>query len=197
MVQSPSFNSSTHLNAVCRLKKPLYGLKQATRAWHSKITQYLHRISFRMSKSDNSLYIRSDSASLFVIIIYLDDLVIGGEHLIEINKVKSLLSDKFEMMDMKELHYFLGIEVIRTSARIMISQRHYILNLLQKFGMTQCKSVATPLDRNLKLDADSDTKACEPTQYRQLIRSLIYLTITQQCESVRKQRERIAQQTRA
>ena len=85
-----------------------------------------------MSKSDNSLYIRSDSASPIVIIIYVDDLVIGGEHLVEINKVKSLLSDKFEMTDMKELHYFLVIEVIRILAGIMISQWHYILNLLYK-----------------------------------------------------------------
>ena len=103
----------------------------------------------------------------------------GGEHLVAINKVKSLLSEKFEMTDMKELHYFLGIEVIWTPARIMISQRHCILNLLYKFRMAKCKSVPTPLDRNLNLDLDSGTIACEPTQYRQLIRSLIYLTITQ------------------
>ena len=81
------------------------------------------------------------------------------------------------MTDMKELHYFLGIEVIRTLAGIMISQWHYILNLLYKFEMAECKSVATPLDRNLNLDADSGTKACESTQYRQRIGSLIYLTI--------------------
>ena len=59
-----------------------------------------------MSKLDNSLYIRSDSTSLIVIIIYVEDPVIGGEHLVDINKVKFLLSDKFEMTDMKELHYF-------------------------------------------------------------------------------------------
>ena len=131
-----------------------------------------------MSKSDNSLYVRHDSRSLIVIILYVDDLVIGGESLVDINKVKSLLSGKFEMTDMKELHYFLGIEVIWIPAGIMISQRHYILNLLYKFGMTECKSIATPLDRNLKLDADSGTDECELTQYQQLIGSLIYLTIT-------------------
>ena len=70
-----------------------------------------------MSKSDNSLYIRSDSESPIVINLYVDDLVIGGEHLVDINKVKYLLSDKFEMTDMKELNYFLGIEVIRTPGR--------------------------------------------------------------------------------
>ena len=81
------------------------------------------------------------------------------------------------MTDMKELHYFLGIEVIRTPTKKMISQQHYILNLLYKLGMAECKSVATPFDRNLKLDADSDTKACEPSQYRQLIRSLYRIRV--------------------
>ena len=163
MVQPPGFESNIHRKAIYQLKKPLYGLKQAPRAWHSKITQYLHRIGFRMSKSDNSLYVRSNSKSPIIIILYVDDLVIEGEHLIDINKVKSLLSNKFEMTDMKELHYFLGIEVIWTPVGLMISQRHYILNLLYKFGMTKCKSVATPLDRNLKLDTNSSTTECEPT----------------------------------
>ena len=86
MVQPPDFNSSTHLKVVCRLKKPLYGLKQAPHAWHLKITQYLHRIGFRMSKSDNSLYIRSDSESLIVIILYVYDLVIGVEYLVDIKR---------------------------------------------------------------------------------------------------------------
>ena len=80
---------------------------------------------------------------------------------------------------MHELHYFLNIEVIRTPVGIMLSQRHYILNLLYKFDMTECKPVSTPLDQNLKLDAASRTEECEPTQYRHLISSLIYLTITQ------------------
>ena len=58
---------------------------------------------------------------------------------------------------MHELHYFLGIEVIRTPLGILISQWHYILNLLCKFEMTECKPMSTPVDRNLKLDADSGT----------------------------------------
>ena len=131
-----------------------------------------------MSKTDNSLFTRSDSKGQVFIIIYVDDLVIGGEHLADIEHIKKLLSSRFEMTDMKELHYFLGIEVIRTPDGIMLSQKHYILNLLYKFGMTQCKPVTTPLDRNLKLDADSGTRECEPTHYRQLVGSLIYLTIT-------------------
>ena len=81
-------------------------------------------------------------------------MVIGGEHIVDTNNIKKLLSSRFEMKDMKELHYFLGIEVIRTPDGIMLSQRHYILNLLYKFGMTECKPITTSLDRNIKLDVE-------------------------------------------
>ena len=59
-----------------------------------------------------------------------------------------------------------------------MSQRHYVLNLLYKFGLTECKPVSTALDQNLKIDADSGTAVCNPTQYRQFTGNLIYLTIT-------------------
>ena len=50
------------------------------------------------------------------------------------------------MKDTKEFHYFLGIEVIWTPNDILISQQHYILNLLFKFGMIECKPMTTPPD---------------------------------------------------
>ena len=89
-----------------------------------------------MSKSDTSLYMWNELDSLIVIMLYLDDLVIGEKGLAKLTKVKSLLSGRFEMKDLHKLHYFLGIEVIRTPVGIMISQRNYILNLLYKCGMT-------------------------------------------------------------
>ena len=140
------------------------------------ITQSLHRIDFRMSKFDNLLFIRSNSSGLIFIIIYVDDLVIGGEHLTDINKVKMLFSGKFEMKDISELHYFLGIKVIRTGNDIMVSQCHYIFNLLFKFSMGDHKPISTPLSRNLKLHADFGTP-CELAQYRQIIGSLICLPV--------------------
>ena len=83
-----------------------------------------------MSKSDTSLYIWNELDSLIVIMLYLDDLVIGEKGLAKLAKVKSLLSGRFEMKDLHKLHYFLGIEVIRTPVKIMISERHNVLNLL-------------------------------------------------------------------
>ena len=122
MVQPPRFESGTHLIGVCQLKNPLYGLQQAPRTWHLKKTQYIHQMGFKMSKSDNSLFFENDTRGKLFLIIYVDDLVIGGVHIEDIKHTKKLLSSRFEMTNMKELHYFLGIEVIRTPNGIVISQ---------------------------------------------------------------------------
>ena len=177
MVLPPNFKSTSHPNVVCRFEKLDYGLKQAPRAWHSMIMQFLCRIGFWMSKSDNSLFIQGTSSGQIFLIIYIDNLVISGKHLVDINKVKMLLLGKFKMKDMNKLHYFLGIEVIQTSTSTMLSQCHYILNLLFKFGMMDHKPISTPLDQNMELHTDSGTPS-ELTQYHQIIGSLIYLTIT-------------------
>ena len=81
------------------------------------------------------------------------------------------------MKDLGEPHYFLGMEVIRTPEGILINQCHYVLSMLFKFGMAECKPISTPLDRTVKLRPDSG-KVCDPTRFRQIVGSLIYLTIT-------------------
>ena len=81
------------------------------------------------------------------------------------------------MKDLGDLHYFLAIEVIHTPENILLSQRHYVLNMLYKFGMTDCRPVSTPLDRNLKLHPDSGV-AYNETRFLQIVGSPIYFTIT-------------------
>ena len=61
-------------------------------------------------------------------------------------QVKMLLEQEFDMKDLGDLHYFLGIEIIRTSQGIWLSQRQYVLNMLDKYGMLDCKSISVPLD---------------------------------------------------
>jgi hypothetical protein len=177
MVQPLGFHSGTNTSAVCRLKKSLYGLKQAPRAWNAKITQRLRKMSFETSKSNSSLFIRKTRLGPISILLYVDDLVITGADLEEINRVKHQLAASFEMKDLGDLHFFLGIEVIRTPEGILMSQRHYALSMLFKFGMAECKTISTPLDRTDKFRPDSG-RVCDPTRFRQVVGSLIYLTIT-------------------
>ena len=122
------------------------------------------------------MFIRKGRLKPVSISLYVDDLVITGADLGEIDRVKQQLAASFDMKDLGDLHYFLGIEVIRTPEGILISQRHYVLSMLFKFGMADCKSISTPLDRPVKLHPDTG-KVCDLTRFRQMVRSLIYLTI--------------------
>ena len=99
---------------VCNLKKALYGLKQAPRAWMDRIIKFLQSIGFVISMADYSMYVKKRDASLVVIVIYVDDLIITGDDKAQIANVKKVLGDEFDMKDLGELMYFLGIEVIRT-----------------------------------------------------------------------------------
>ena len=134
-------------------------------------------MGFATSKSDSSLFIRQGRLGPVIILLYVNDLVITGADLGEIDGVKLQFAASFDMKDLGDLHYFLGIEVIRTPEGILISQRHYVLRILFKFEMADCKSASTPLDRTIKLRPDSG-KVCDPMRFRQIVGSLIYLTIS-------------------
>ena len=118
-----------------------------------------------MLKPDSSLFIRRGWNGLVSLLLYVDDLVITSADRDEIDHVKSQLAALFDMKDLGDLHYFLGIEVFRTLEGILISQWHYVLSMLFKFGMTECKSIASPLNRNVKFLPDS-RMACVPKLYR-------------------------------
>ena len=134
-------------------------------------------MGFMASKFESLLFIRNGLEGPVCILLYVDDLVITGPDLSTTSNVKSQLSKAFEIQDLGDLHYFLGIKVIHTPNGILLSQRHYVLKMLYKFGMTDCRPIATPLDKNLKLCSDLGT-ACNETRSQQIVGSLIYLTIT-------------------
>jgi hypothetical protein len=144
--QPLGYGDMSHPDYVCRLRKTLYGLKQAPRACHDKIAEYLVTIGFRMSDADHSLYVRKSDEGIVVITIYVDDMIVGGDNEKEVEHVKSLLKQKFDMKDLGELKFFLGIEVIRTPEGIWLLQRQYALDMLSKYGMVGCKPIFVPLN---------------------------------------------------
>eukprot|EP00253_Pinus_taeda_P029850 PITA_29850 len=95
-----------------------------------------------------------------------------------IKEIKWLMAQVSEMKDLRSLHYCLGLEVWRDTGQTFLTQGKYAISLLEKFGMDQCRSTATPLQQNLKLCSDDGTKEVDATMYRQLVGSFIYLTTT-------------------
>ncbi|WP_286489548.1 reverse transcriptase domain-containing protein, partial [Escherichia coli] len=178
MMQPPGYESDAHPNFVCRLRKALYGLKQAPRAWSNKIGEYLVTNGFQKFNANFSLYVKRTDRGIILLVIYVDDLIITGDSDVDIQDVRLLLRQKFEMKDWGELRYFLGIEVVRTPHGILLLQRQYGLDMLSKYGMTGCKPISVPLELNTQLSTDTSQLLEDPTMYRRIVGSLIYMTIT-------------------
>ncbi|GJR50686.1 ribonuclease H-like domain-containing protein [Tanacetum coccineum] len=106
---------------VCKLQKSLYGLKQTPRKWHQKLTSVLKVFGFEQSKNDFSLYTKSAGESFVVLLVYVDDILITGNDMTEINNCKKLLNSEFMIKDLGVLKYFLGIEAKCTATRKSIT----------------------------------------------------------------------------
>ena len=82
------------------------------------------------------------------------------------------------MKDLGFMHYFLGLKVWQSPKGIFLNQGKYVVEILKRFDMLKCKTMATPMETNLKLLSDESSKLVDVTQYRQIIGSLMYLTNT-------------------
>jgi hypothetical protein len=113
-------------------------------------------MGFASSSSDPSIYTTSEGDS-FIIGVYVDDLVLAGKNDKKMAEVKATLSTKFEMKDLGELHYFLGVKVVQNPEKntIWIGQQTYTNSILQIFGMENAKHVSTPVSFNEKLTSNS------------------------------------------
>ena len=178
VTQPPGFEMPNSENKVCKLKKALYGLKQAPRAWNKRIDSFLGSIDFKQCASDASMYVKMKDGKQVIIIIYVDDLVLTGDHEECIGQTQECLKTEFEMTDLGILHYFLGIEVWQTSVGIFMSQRKYATEILKTFGMMDSKSKSTPMESNCKLSQEDPSPMVDIRKYRQLVGSLIFLCNT-------------------
>ncbi|XP_058099004.1 uncharacterized mitochondrial protein AtMg00810-like [Magnolia sinica] len=125
-----------------------------------------------------TLFICRRSTGIMVLIVYVDDIVLSGSDSAGMRVVKDFLKTKFEIKDLGPLRYFLGIEVARSSSRLVLSQRKYALDLLMETGMLGCKPATTLIDTSQKVRPDDGALLTDPEMYRRLVGRLIYLTIT-------------------
>ncbi|XP_014491695.1 uncharacterized protein LOC106754209 [Vigna radiata var. radiata] len=130
------------------------------------------------SKSDHSLFIKRTSTSFTALLVYVDDIVLAGNSMEEINCIKGLLHKKFRIKNLGELKYFLGLEVARSKKGIHLCQRKYALDILEETGMQGCKPSSTPFLRDTNPLYRTDDYLDDPGPYRRMIRKLLYLTNT-------------------
>ncbi|XP_016177623.1 uncharacterized protein LOC107619899 [Arachis ipaensis] len=163
---------------VCKLEKSLYGLKQASRQWNFKLKFVLLELGYNQCKSDYSMFTKSQSTGFTVILVYVDDLVLAGDDLFKIERVKQTLHDRFRIKDIGDLKFFLGLEVARSSKGIALYQRKNVLDLLRDTGFKHCKPASTPMDYGAKLSKDDGDSLPDSSDYRKIIGKLLYLSNT-------------------
>ena len=149
---------------VCKLKKALYGLKQALRTWYGRIDSFLMSLGFIKSKVDSNLYYKIEDDDQVILVLYVADLFLTGNEKL-ITNCKKKLASEFKMKDLVQMHYFLGLEVWQNLNEICLSQGKCAVEILKRFGMMDCKSMATPMTTNPKL-CDTSSEIVNATLYR-------------------------------
>ena len=142
-------------NLVYKLEKSLYGIKQASCQQNAKLTSVLIGLGYVQSKSNYSLFTKCTFNGFTAILIHVDDLVLSGNNLDEIQHMKSFLDGKFKIKDSRALKFFLGMEVAQSQKDIVLYQRKYTLDFLSNSGMIRSKPITTPMHYALKLAKDS------------------------------------------
>jgi hypothetical protein len=142
--QPTGFTDPAHPNLVCRLHKSLYGLKQAPRAWYSRFATYLATLGFIEAKSDTSLFIFRRGSDTVYLLLYVDDIILTASSTELLRCTISVLQREFAMKDLGQLHHFLGITVERRPDGLFLHQRTYMLDILKRAVMVDCKPCTTP-----------------------------------------------------
>ena len=157
---------------VCRLNRSLYGLKQSGRNWNTLLHTFFIDHGFTQSQVDTCVYCKSVDGQMLVVLVWVDDIIVAASNDLLLCEIKNLLKSTFKMKDFGQISWFLGIQFIHENGCIKMNQTQYLVNLLKKYNMDQCKPRATPCE--LKLNFNSQAASEFSVKYRELVGSLIY-----------------------
>lgn len=176
MMQPPMYCNGEQ---VCRLKKSLYGLKQASRQWNKKLDFTLKEMGLVQSKQDLCIYYKiKDKDNMIFLAIYVDDLILFTNNEESKCYIKGELHKKFKMKDLGEIRFCIGIHVERDREKgiIYLDQKKYIQQVLEKYGMLDSKPVKTPMDLNAKFQKSEETNILHDIPYQEIIGCLLYIS---------------------
>jgi hypothetical protein len=178
VAQPPGFACDGEEHKVLRLHKALYGLRQAPRAWNTKLDATLKSLGFICCPSEHSVYARGTGDTRLLLGVYVDDLIVTGASADEVQQFKVEMTKRFKMSDLGLLSFHLGIEVKQGESGISICQAAYADKLLERAGMTECNSTAVPMEPRLKLSKVSNQEPTDATFYRSMVGGLRYIVQT-------------------
>ncbi|WVZ63569.1 LOW QUALITY PROTEIN: hypothetical protein U9M48_013192 [Paspalum notatum var. saurae] len=169
--QPPGFESATFPDRVYKLRKALYGPKQAPRACYARV--FSLKSGFVMGSVDKTLFLLSRGGDTSIVRIYVDDIIFGGSSHALVSSFAEQMSREFEMSLMGELQFFLELQIKQGLEGTLVHQAKYTRDILNKFNMGDSKPMTTPMSTNTTLDADEDGEAVDQKEFRGMIGSLL------------------------
>ena len=175
MEQPRGYEKSGNENLVCKLEKGLYGLKQASRCWFLTIDEFLQANSYKQCDGDRCVYLKTVEDKFLILALYIDDVILATNSQELLKSEKEKLMTRFAMKDLGEAKFCLGIQIIRKrkEGKMLLLQKSYLENLLEKFGMENSKPISTPQDLGMKL-SKNEGEPIETNRYQAAIGGLTY-----------------------
>ncbi|KAI3669454.1 hypothetical protein L6452_40690 [Arctium lappa] len=174
--QPPGFENPNYPDRVYKLKKALYGLHQAPKAWYDTLSSYLLENGFERGVIDKTLFIKRKKKDILLVQIYVDDIIFGSTRDNMCKEFEELMHQRFKMSSLGELTFFLGLQVQQKSDGIFICQSKYVQDILTKFGFSDSKPASTPIETHKQITANLEGEDMDVHHYRSMIGSLMYLT---------------------
>nr|GFA36949.1 retrovirus-related Pol polyprotein from transposon TNT 1-94 [Tanacetum cinerariifolium] len=175
VAQPSGFIDFAKPNHVYRLKKAIYGLKKAPKAWYDILKSFFIKYDYTMRMVDNTLFTKKKDPNLIIVQIYVDYNIFGSTCQKMCDDFTKIMHDEFEMSMIWELNFFLGLQIKQIEDGIFFNQSKYIKEMLKKFGLEDSKPMRTPISRETKLTKDVEGESVDNTKYRGMIGSLLYL----------------------
>ncbi|UYV75657.1 hypothetical protein LAZ67_13000908 [Cordylochernes scorpioides] len=164
-------------NKVCKLNKSIYGLPQSGRSWYEKFSQVLHDCGLEKLKSDPCLFKWKNEDKYFYVGIYVDDFITVSDSEDTSNRFINKLRHHLEIKDVTCKGMFLGIKIIQDKEGISLQQSHYVQQILQKYGLENCKEVPTPGSKEINLDNHIEDDNCDQHTYQEALGMLMFLAV--------------------
>ena len=178
-MQQPRDYEEGSANTACLLKKSLYGLRQAPRAWHTRLKQELEHMGFTASEADPGLYILHHKNTSIYLLVYVDDMLIAAKDQEAIEYIKERLTAAFEVRDLSQV--LLGNELGRDRQQqtLEVTQERLSTELVHRYGLSEGKTKSVPMSPAIKLTQVEDGAILdkEKFQYCELVGSLLNLSV--------------------
>ncbi|GJU40463.1 putative ribonuclease H-like domain-containing protein [Tanacetum coccineum] len=153
----------------------LYGTIEEEVAWYETLSTYLLENGFRRGTIDKTLFIKKDKGDILLVQVNVDDIIFGSTKKSLCVEFEQVMHKRFQMSSMRELTFFLGLQVKQKDDGIFISQDKYVADILKKFNFATVKTGFTLIKTNKALLKDEEAEDVDVHLYRSMIGSLMYL----------------------